>query len=235
MPTKPPRSPRYRSQPETHCCSTATRTPSEEPSTCARYAASGASNRSQHGMDTTAVARRACNCSRAQCDYHFRAGGQQRRRRAPPRPRPAHRRRGRPGARGFARRTFGSAWRANTSATGPPAVLQRRSPSTRRPRWRRPGAAPACWAWRAARRGSPPAGGWAVAADADGVVAEHELDRQAHQRGHAHGRALVVGEGEVGHRQRHHAAMRGHAVGHRAHHVFAHAAVHVGAAPVGDA
>ena len=73
----------------------------------------------------------------------------------------------------------------------------------------------------------------AVFADADRVVAEHEFHGQAHQCGHAHGGALVVGKSQIGHRQRQHTAMRGHAVGHGAHDMFAHTAMHIGALAVG--
>ena len=71
-----------------------------------------------------------------------------------------------------------------------------------------------------------------VFSDADRVVAEDELHRQPHQRRHAHGRALVVREGQIGQAQGDHPAMRRHAIGHGAHDMLAHAAVDVGAGAV---
>ncbi len=60
-------------------------------------------------------------------------------------------------------------------------------------------------------------------------VAEHELHRQAHHRGEAQGRAHIVGEDEIGDADRHDAAMRRHAVQHRAHGVLADAVVDIAA------
>ena len=130
------------------------------------------------------------------------------------------------------RRTCGSAWRAKTSVDGPRAMLERDLPALGR--LDRIGRTQHQHVGHRAQRRQDlhRLVRRAVAADADRVVAEHELHRQPHQRGHAHRRALVVGERQVGDRQRHDAAVRRHAVGHRAHHVLAHAAVHVGAAAV---
>ena len=77
--------------------------------------------------------------------------------------------------------------------------------------------------------------GWWVGplrADADGVMAEHELHRQAHHGRDAQRRPHVVGEDQIGDADRHHAAMRRHAVQHRAHRVLADAVMDVAAAAV---
>ncbi len=195
------------------------------------------SNSSQHGIETTAVGN-PCACRRARLhgQHHFRAGGQQ---------------------RDTARAAFGLRQDVGAAAAGvvfaglgtrvahvgqdlvrehqahrAAAMFERERPAFRsldgigraHHQHVRHGAQAGEDLHRLVRR--------AVPADADRVVAEDELDRQAHQRGHAHRRAFVVGEGEVGHRQRDHAAVRRQAVGHRRHDVLAHAAVHVGAAAV---
>ena len=59
--------------------------------------------------------------------------------------------------------------------------------------------------------------GGAVFAEADGVVREDEERVNVHQRGHANGRAAVVGEGEEGGAEGDETAVGGHAVDHGAH------------------
>ena len=72
----------------------------------------------------------------------------------------------------------------------------------------------------------------AVAADADGVLAEDERHRQAHHGGEAQRRPQIVGEHQIGDADRHDAAVCRHAVHHRAHRVLADAVMDVTAAVV---
>ena len=115
--------------------------------------ASCASKSSQHGIETTAVGMPSA-CSRGarlERERDFGAGREQRHLHARRlRLRPARRRRGATGSRPRAGAAQSAAPGARTPASPGRCGARARSPSTRRLRRRRPVAAPACWASRAA-------------------------------------------------------------------------------------